>query len=103
MKGPNGNSAVMRLKTKERRKDWRADAKCRETGDPELYFPVGHSNADLKQIDKAKTVCKRCPVSAACLDWAISTGQDHGIWGGKTEIERRADKRNNEIVRVGTW
>ncbi|MGH8898284.1 MAG: WhiB family transcriptional regulator [Egibacteraceae bacterium] len=37
------------------------------------------------QIERAKTICGRCKVSAHCLDWAIETNQHDGIWGGKSE------------------
>ena len=30
-----------------------------------------------------------CPVQAACLDYAIDNHVDHGVWGGKSERERR--------------
>ena len=43
------------------------------------------------QIDKAKQVCDECPVSADCLEYALETNQDSGIWGGTSEEERRAD------------
>jgi WhiB family transcriptional regulator, redox-sensing transcriptional regulator len=35
-------------------------------------------------------ICRSCPVRARCLDWALASGFDYGIWGGATEDERRA-------------
>jgi DNA-binding NarL/FixJ family response regulator len=32
-------------------------------------------------------------VGAECLEWALESRQDHGIWGGLTEEERRSRKR----------
>jgi WhiB family redox-sensing transcriptional regulator len=61
--------------------DWRHKAECR-TEDPELFFPAGTSGPALAQIAEAKTVCRRCPVRQACLEWALTSGQDAGIWGG---------------------
>jgi WhiB family redox-sensing transcriptional regulator len=72
--------------------DWRDDATCREE-DPELFFPLGNSGAYLAQIEEAKAVCRRCPVIGACLQWALETSQDAGVWGGLSENERRAMKR----------
>jgi WhiB family transcriptional regulator, redox-sensing transcriptional regulator len=72
--------------------DWRHDAACREV-DPELFFPIGNSGPALLQIEEAKQVCHRCPVTEDCLTWAIDTGQDAGVWGGLSEDERRAYKR----------
>lgn len=72
--------------------DWRHRAKCREV-DPELFFPIGNTGPALLQIEEAKAVCRQCPVMDSCLEWALSTGQDAGVWGGMSEDERRALKR----------
>ena len=80
-------------------KDWRHAAECRES-DPELFFPVGTSGPALLQITEAKAVCGRCPVRAECLDWALRTGQDAGIWGGMSEDERRALRRRMARTRA---
>ncbi|MGH8885955.1 MAG: WhiB family transcriptional regulator, partial [Egibacteraceae bacterium] len=34
-------------------------------------------------------VCATCPVPGQCLEWALETGQDAGVWGGKAEDEGR--------------
>ncbi|MQA78544.1 MAG: WhiB family transcriptional regulator [Streptosporangiales bacterium] len=72
--------------------DWRHRAKCREV-DPELFFPIGNTGPALSQIEEAKAVCRQCPVVESCLEWALSTGQDAGVWGAMSEDERRALKR----------
>ncbi len=71
---------------------WRDRAACLGE-DPELFFPVGNTGPSLLQIAQAKAVCDRCEVAEACLKWAIATGQDAGVWGGLSEVERRALKR----------
>ncbi|MFK4085221.1 WhiB family transcriptional regulator [Kribbella sp. NPDC020789] len=71
---------------------WILAAACRDE-DPELFFPIGTTGPSLLQTEAAKQVCARCPVRPDCLDWALTTGQDAGIWGGLTEIERRLLKR----------
>lgn len=73
--------------------DWWHRAACRDE-DPELFYPVGTSGPALLQIAEAKTVCRRCPVSVECLNWALASGQDAGVWGGMSEDERRALKRS---------
>ena len=70
--------------------DWRTRAACRDE-DPDLMFPVGNNGPALEQTAYAKTVCRRCAALADCLAWAFEHGEDHGIWGGMTEDERRAD------------
>jgi hypothetical protein len=53
--------------------------------DPELWF-IGTKDA----IEKAKAICGRCPIQQACGDHALEHGIEFGIWGGKTEDERKA-------------
>ncbi|WP_268269811.1 WhiB family transcriptional regulator [Streptomyces sp. MNU76] len=36
---------------------------------------------------------RRCPVIEQCLQWAVESGEDAGVWGGLSEDERRAMKR----------
>ncbi|WP_075743815.1 WhiB family transcriptional regulator [Actinoalloteichus sp. GBA129-24] len=71
---------------------------CRDE-DPELFFPVGSTGPALDQIDEAKAVCRRCPVSSECLSWALESGQAYGVWGAMSEDERRALKRRNNGTR----
>ncbi|USR79778.1 WhiB family transcriptional regulator [Arcanobacterium pinnipediorum] len=72
--------------------DWRHNAACLEH-DPELFFPVGSSAAAMAQTERAKGICRSCDVAETCLQWAISTNQDAGVWGGLSEDERRSLKR----------
>ncbi|XVV39765.1 WhiB family transcriptional regulator (plasmid) [Streptomyces sp. CA-100214] len=72
--------------------DWRARSACR-TEDPDLFFPLGNTGPALLQIQEAKAVCRRCPVMERCLQWALESGQEHGVWGGTHEDERRRMKR----------
>lgn len=73
--------------------NWRDDAACRKY-DPELFFPDGSTGHWALQIEEAKAVCNfRCPVVERCLQWALESGQDSGVWGGLSEDERRAMKR----------
>ena len=71
---------------------WRDQATCRDT-DPELFFPIGTTGQALLQIAKAKSVCCQCPVTVECLEFALETNQDTGIWGGNSEDERRHMRR----------
>lgn len=72
---------------------WRDDAACRDT-DPDLFFPVGTTGAAVDQIAAAKTVCQSCAVRSECLDFALLTNQDSGVWGGLAEDERRKLRRS---------
>ncbi len=75
--------------------DWRHKAACLEE-DPELFFPVGTTGAALEQADCAKSVCRRCEVIDECLEWALATNQDAGVWGGTSEDERRTLRRSRQ-------
>ena len=72
--------------------DWRELAACRDT-DPDLFFPVGTTGLAVGHILAAKAVCRECPAQAPCLEYALETNQDSGIWGGTSEEERRVIRR----------
>ena len=73
--------------------DWRHRALCLEE-DPELFFPIGTTGPAATQVEEAKRVCRRCSVVDSCLEWALDTGQDAGVWGATSEDERRMLKRS---------
>ena len=72
--------------------DWRSRAACL-TVDPELFFPIGNTGPAIAQAEEAKLVCAKCNVQDTCLKWAIENHQDSGVWGGKSEDERRSMRR----------
>lgn len=63
--------------------EWMADGKCREMP-PETFFP-----SDGVGVIRAQRVCATCPVATQCLEYALTNHIDHGVWGGKSERERR--------------
>ncbi len=72
--------------------DWRDVASCMDT-DPDLFFPVGTTGPAIEQIENAKTVCNSCAAKEPCLEFALTTNQDSGVWGGTSEEERRKLRR----------
>jgi hypothetical protein len=50
-----------------------------------MFFPGRGESAE-----PARQICAGCPVRQPCLDYALSHGISHGIWGGLTERDRRA-------------
>jgi WhiB family transcriptional regulator, redox-sensing transcriptional regulator len=66
---------------------WWSHAACRGC-DPALFFPERG-----EQVAAAKRVCLTCPVRPECLDYALEKGEKFGIWGGKSEQERRRMRR----------
>ena len=75
--------------------DWRRDAACRDE-DPELFFPIGTTGPAIDQANAAKRVCARCDVREECLEFALASNQDAGVWGGLTEEERRSLRRQRQ-------
>ncbi|MCI0679349.1 MAG: WhiB family transcriptional regulator [Actinobacteria bacterium] len=69
---------------------WKTRAAC--AGYPDMiFFPTGDTPSRL--IERAKTICSTCAVREPCLEYALSTNQVAGIWGGTTEEERRSLRR----------
>ena len=74
------------------REEWRGRAACGEV-DTGLFFPIGQAGA-LAQVAEAKRICGGCQVRDACLEFAIATNQEYGVWGGADEEERRSIRRH---------
>ena len=62
---------------------WMADGNCR-LHPPATFFP-----SDGVGVDRARKICKDCPVATMCLEYALEARIDHGVWGGCSERERR--------------
>lgn len=71
-----------------------ADARCAGT-DPDVFFPG--RGGDLAP---ARALCGECPVRRPCLEYALSNGEHHGVWGGKSEAERRRLRRSRDPVSI---
>ena len=69
--------------------------------DPELWFPLNVVPPDgfsRGRLQLAMDTCNLyCPVRAACLIYAVTTGQRYGIWGGLTEGQRASSKECRRI------
>lgn len=66
---------------------WTHHALCAQVGGDEWFPDQGQSS------HAAKAVCRRCPVIAQCLEYALRNDERHGIFGGLSERERRAMKK----------
>lgn len=68
---------------------WRGLARCKDA-DPALFFGPGYEEAQAKfrREERARAVCAGCPVTAACLTFALEHGERAGVWGGLNEEER---------------
>lgn len=64
--------------------------------EPELFFPLYTDREEGEATEAlAKSVCRRCPITSQCLEFALATGDAHAILGGMTPEERRALIRRN--------
>lgn len=68
--------------------DWREIAACRDS-EPSLFFPIGTTGLAIEHIQEAKGICSLCLVADECLQYALQTNQEAGVWGGYAEDERR--------------
>ncbi len=70
---------------------WQWRAACRGE-DAALFFAPNHFEVKEEKAARerrAKAICAGCPVRYECLEYAVRTGEAHGIWGGRNELERR--------------
>src|SRR5580698_2022977 len=71
--------------------DWTARAACKGTDPDELFVQGAAQN-------RAKLICRGCPVRTECLADALDNRIEFGVWGGMTERERRALLRRRPEV-----
>jgi len=65
-----------------------------------VFFPptqFERKDERLNREMRAKAICDSCSVRRDCLAHALTVREQHGIWGGSTEAERREQfqARNN--------
>jgi len=71
--------------------EWQQQAECRGPQAVVFFPPTAHE----RRVEKAererlaKAICEQCAVRASCLDYALNIREQHGIWGGKSESDRR--------------
>ena len=72
--------------------EWREQAACLPYP-ALLFFGMDDNEAASERHlreEEAKEICTHCVVRAECLDYALTTREAYGIWGGLTELERKA-------------
>lgn len=70
---------------------WQHRAACRGPNQI-IFFPpprLERRTEKRQREQRAKEICGGCSVQQECLDYALSIREQHGIWGGSTESERR--------------
>ncbi len=82
-----------------RPESWRSRANCAEDNvNPELFY-IGLDD----EVRQAKRICLGCVVVDECLKYALSRGEEYGIWGGMTVDDRKKllRRRRREALQRG--
>lgn len=67
--------------------EWVSRAAC--GGREDLMFPDS-----VEATREAKRMCQSCPARVDCIEHALNHGEEEGIWGGKTPLERRRERQH---------
>lgn len=70
--------------------------------DPDVFFST---DADERHL--AVRICRHCPFTTECDQYATDTGQQHGVWGGRIRtmsnakvIDRKSRKKRTGPTRT---
>lgn len=66
---------------------WVQHAACRGMK-PSLFYPERGEDSRY-----AKAVCASCPVATECMEQALENREKFGVWGGLSQMDRRAIRR----------
>jgi WhiB family redox-sensing transcriptional regulator len=54
-----------------------------------FFSPHGErGRARAHRAERAKQICRECPVLRTCRTYALGAGEPYGIWGGLDAAER---------------
>lgn len=102
MPGVKGMGRMPALDTK-----WMERGLCWNTAPPGMdkweFFPNTAEQVESKteQLDSyaaARRLCRNCEVVDDCLDYAIRSNQQFGMWGGYTPKERMRIRRQRRVA-----
>lgn len=68
---------------------WYDTVACRDV-DVNVFYPPDNERGVLaaRRLQRAKQICRRCPVIDICLSVALASAERHGVWGGLSPEER---------------
>lgn len=74
--------------------EWQESAACRRLDSAKFFAPSGERGALKRQREQAaQRICGGCPVRKECAEFALTHGEQYGVWGGTTAAERATRKR----------
>jgi WhiB family redox-sensing transcriptional regulator len=79
---------------------WQIRAACRGPQSI-VFFPPPHferKDEKREREARAKAICATCSVQGDCLEYALRIREQHGIWGGLSENERKTVLAEREAV-----
>jgi WhiB family redox-sensing transcriptional regulator len=84
---------------------WQESASCSDE-DSSLYFAPNYY--ELRSVKnareaRAKLLCRSCPVLDECLAYSLDAAEEHGVWGGLNEQERRRLLRKRDQPGQERW
>ena len=85
-------AACASQRMEERANGWQARAACRGEDSDIFYasdnYKTNSRATEQARVEAAKAICACCPVVEECLDAALATHEQYGVWGGMTAAER---------------
>lgn len=71
--------------------DWQMRARCRGVDSSVFFSPEGErGRARSEREQRAKLLCRDCPVLNMCREHALAVAEPFGVWGGLSETERQS-------------
>lgn len=68
---------------------WHSDARCRGLPAIVFYPPDNERGGQRRRREqRAKCICRECPVIVDCLKHALAWPEPYGVWGATTPAER---------------
>jgi WhiB family redox-sensing transcriptional regulator len=69
---------------------WQLQAQCRNMPSVVFYPPDGERGRRRQRREqRAKLICRKCPVIRDCLAHALQWPEEYGIWAATTPAERQ--------------
>jgi WhiB family redox-sensing transcriptional regulator len=69
---------------------WEESARCAGEALETFYAPESLKGRRLEEsVERAKTICKSCPVLNQCREYALRSAEPYGVWGATTPRERK--------------
>lgn len=67
---------------------WQYSGTCRQLS-PEVFFPEDAGRPGLRaREERAKRICRECPVVERCREHALAMRETHGVWGAMSARDR---------------